>query len=328
MRFSSLGDVAMTVPVIKQLLIAYPSVKVVFVSSASYASLFTGMDRVHFVGADLKGRHAGVVGLWKLMQACRRKTHPHAVADLHSVLRTWVLLFFFKLFGLPTASIQKGRFEKWRLTRKRNKIKHQLPSTFERYQGVFEKLGYPFEVKPGQLVSRASLHTQKIQIGIAPFAKHKGKMLPLETTKKTIMLLQLEFNCSIALFGAPGEEASILRGWANELPNIVCYAGVGDLQSELETLSQLDIFISMDSANMHLASIVAVPVISIWGATHPYAGFLGWGQSTSTAVLSDLTCQPCSVFGNKTCYRGDWACLKSIQPHQIVERVRTYLCNA
>jgi ADP-heptose:LPS heptosyltransferase len=328
MRFSSMGDVAMTVPVIKQLLSAYPAVEIVFVSSASYASLFTNIERVHFIGADLKGRHAGIVGLWKLMQTCRRKTHLHAVADLHGVLRTWGLLFFFKLFGLPTASIRKGRFEKWRLTQRNNKIKKQLPSTFERYQGVFEKLGYLFEVKSGQLVKDALLQSQKIQIGVAPFAKHKGKMLPLETMKQTIMLLQQEFNCSIALFGAPGEEASILRGWANELPNVVCYAGVGDLQSELKTLSQLDLLISMDSANMHLASIGAVPVISIWGATHPYAGFLGWGQSTSNAVLLDLACQPCSVFGNKTCHRGDWACLQGIHPNQIVEKVRTYLCMA
>jgi ADP-heptose:LPS heptosyltransferase len=77
---------------------------------------------------------------------------------------------------------------------------------------------------------------------------------------------------------------------------------------------------------MHLASIVNTPVISIWGATHPFAGFLGWGQSTSQVVQTDLSCRPCSVFGNKPCFRGDYACLQQIQPAHIVQQVRSYLC--
>jgi ADP-heptose:LPS heptosyltransferase len=77
----------------------------------------------------------------------------------------------------------------------------------------------------------------------------------------------------------------------------------------------------MDSGNMHLASLYGVPVVSIWGATHPFAGFYGFGQDHSNAVQADLYCRPCSVFGNKPCYRGDWACMHMIEPRQVIDKV-------
>ena len=83
----------------------------------------------------------------------------------------------------------------------------------------------------------------------------------------------------------------------------------------------MDTLISMDSANMHLASLFGVPVISVWGATHPFAGFYGWAQPADNAVQIDLYCRPCSVFGNKPCYRGDHACMQQLPEEKIMEKV-------
>ena len=85
-----------------------------------------------------------------------------------------------------------------------------------------------------------------------------------------------------------------------------------------------DIF-CMDSSNMHIASMVGIPVVSIWGATHPYAGFMGWKQNESNAIQVDLPCRPCSIFGNKPCFRNDYACLQSITPKMIVEHIEEVL---
>ena len=93
----------------------------------------------------------------------------------------------------------------------------------------------------------------------------------------------------------------------------------------LVLMSHLDVMISMDSANMHFASLVNTPVVSIWGATHPYAGFMGWGQKPHNAVQIDLACRPCSIFGNKPCLRGDLACLRTISPEMVYERVKRVL---
>lgn len=315
----------MTIPVVKQVLLASPSLQILFISCSSYAPLFVGIDRLQFVGADLKGRHKGLVGMWRLMKDCKAMSSIYAVADLHSVLRTWCLGLFFRLAGTQVACISKGRFQKWQLTRRWNKIKKPLISTFERYQRVFHELNIPVLLKTANNLSTIE-NKNNVRIGIAPFAKHQGKMLPLSTMKQTAQLIQQQLDCTIFLFGAPGYEAGVLNEWASEIPQVINCAGVGSFQEELDTLSTLDLFISMDSANMHLASLYSVPVISIWGATHPFAGFLGWGQSINQTIKTDLPCQPCSVFGNKTCYRGDWACLNAIQPQQILERVRAYLC--
>ena len=94
-----------------------------------------------------------------------------------------------------------------------------------------------------------------------------------------------------------------------------------DFEKELDLISGLDLMLSMDSANMHLASLFGVPVVSIWGATHPYAGFYGWGQKPSNAVQVELYCRPCSVFGNKPGYRGDLLCLTSISPVTVYEKI-------
>ena len=90
-------------------------------------------------------------------------------------------------------------------------------------------------------------------------------------------------------------------------------------------MSHLDVMVSMDSANMHLASICGTRVVSVWGATHPFAGFMGWNQSTADAVQADMPCRPCSIYGNRPCLRGDYACLTSIQPEAIVQKVERAL---
>ena len=81
------------------------------------------------------------------------------------------------------------------------------------------------------------------------------------------------------------------------------------MEAELALMSHLDVMVSMDSGNMHLASLINTPVVTIWGATHPLAGFMGWNQSEENAVQVDLPCRPCSVYGNKPCSRKDYACL-------------------
>ena len=86
-------------------------------------------------------------------------------------------------------------------------------------------------------------------------------------------------------------------------------------------MSHLDVMVSMDSGNMHLASLTATPVVSIWGATHPFAGFMGWRQNPDNAIGLNLPCRPCSVYGNKPCLRGDYACLKNISPEMVLEKV-------
>ncbi|MCU7551118.1 glycosyltransferase family 9 protein [Chitinophagaceae bacterium LB-8] len=351
-RFSALGDVAMTVPVVKSLLQQYPDLHITYVSNAFVAPLFAGIERLHFHAADLKGRHKGVKGLFNLYRELSRTYNFDAIADLHNVLRTKILRLFFGISFKPVAVIDKGRKEKKELTRKENKILKPLKSTIQRYADVFAGLNLPVQLNqespyrvqphlidpdsndssnqsqqltPEHQSSLALNPHRSFLIGVAPFAQHAEKMYPHEKMKEVLRLLLQHQNVKVLLFGGGKSEVVLLKEWEREMPGIESVAGKMSFKEELKLIAQLDVMVSMDSANMHLASLSGVPVVSIWGATHPFAGFYGWGQSPNDAVQVDLYCRPCSVFGNKPCFREDLACMHSISPvvvyNKIIEKV-------
>lgn len=338
-RFSALGDVAMTVPVLRIFLEQHPDRHICVVSNQDYAPLFEQIDRLTFIGADLKKRHRGIGGIFRLFSALRSAGPYAAVADLHHVLRSRLLGFLFACVGTPVVRLNKGRKEKRALTRRDHKNLLPLPTAFERMASVFEELQLPvvlpvtsfensehFAIREtaamrGVVGLRKQGADGRCRIGIAPFARHPEKTYPVELLKEVVARLHRRQHISLIFFGGPGVEAQTLAAWENEFKGTRSMAGRHSLQEELKQLKELDMMVSMDSANMHLASLFNVPVLSIWGATHPYAGFMGWRQSSAWAVQLDLHCRPCSVFGNKKCYRGDHACMRQLSPSLIVERL-------
>lgn len=323
-RFSAMGDVAMTIPVMKQVLDTYPDLTIVFVTNKNWGALCQGIPRLIFVPADLKGEHKGVNGLFRLFRAVRAQ-YPgiRAMADLHQVLRSQIIRSFFGLTAVKVAVIDKGRSGKKALTRKDDKILHSLTSTLDRYRAVFAKLGYPVAADtPGTLPRKPAA---KQQIGIAPFATYREKTYPIEKMEVVIRQLRERTEADILLFGGGKEETAKLEALAKRVNGLQVVAGKYSLEEELRIISGLQLMVSMDSANMHLASLYGVPVISVWGATHPYAGFMGFGQREENAVQLDLYCRPCSVFGSKPCFRGDHACMEELAPEHIVGAVMRLL---
>jgi len=336
-----MGDVAMAVPVIRHLLNQHPELTVIFVSEKKFQPLFAGIEHLVFFGADIRGKYGGVVGLFRLYRQLVKGKKIEAIADLHNVIRTKVLRLFFNLSGYKIAQIDKGRADKKALTRRYNKRFVQLPTTFQRYADVFSKLGYPIRLPGAAQTEQAGIkepitlnaskavlellyNKQMINIGLAPFAKHKEKMYPTEEMEKVVEALTKKGH-RLFLFGGGIEEIKKLEQWEKLYPGAVNVAGKLLFEEELMLISRLHLMISMDSANMHLASLYGVPVVSIWGATHPFAGFYGYRQELSNIIQADLSCRPCSVFGNKECYRGDWACMKLISPQQIIKKVEEIL---
>ncbi|HOV71610.1 MAG TPA: glycosyltransferase family 9 protein [Dysgonamonadaceae bacterium] len=331
-RLSAFGDVAMLVPPLYSVAKAYPNDTFYVLTNKIYVLLFDlGLSNIYPIGVDLAD-YKGIKGLFRLGNFLRK--YPiDKVADVHDVLRSKFLRAYFSLLGKKTRHIDKGRKEK------RAVVSHKAPlqplkHTIDRYRDVFEAIGYPAEMTFSHYFSNKSsvvslpenifFDPSKKNIGIAPFAKHKAKMYPLEKMEEVIKTLCTHPDVIIYLFGSQ-KEAEIMKKWQETYPHVVSVAGKLDLVQELFLMSQLRVMLSMDSANMHLASLVGVPVISIWGGTHPYLGFYGFKQSVDDAVQIDLDCRPCSVFGNKPCLRGDYACLNSIDPEIIVRRLQKYL---
>ena len=329
-RFSALGDVAMTIPVVYSLAKQNPETEFVFLSKPALRKLFfNAPTNFKFEEIDFKNRHKGIRGLWKLFRELRKQDYDQ-IADLHSVLRSHILTFFFRFTGTQIVSIDKQRQAKRDLIAAKPEDKQQLPTSFNRYEKVFRELGFVvnseftsiFETK-GDIAKLRDVISEKSEkwIGIAPFAKHTGKIYPIDKMEKVVALLSEE-NVKIYLFGGGNEEKAILGKWESTYPNVISTVGRIDMEKELILMSHLDGMVTMDSGNMHLASLVGCHVISVWGATHTLAGFYGWNQNPADAVQIDLDCRPCSIYGNKPCNRGDYACLNNITPETLAELIK------
>jgi len=319
----------MTVPVLRAFTELYPDVKLTVLTREFFKPLFRDLENVSVFHADVKGKHKGVFGLWKLSKELK-KLDIDAVADLHNVLRSNILKFF--LFGIKCVQIDKGRTEKKALTT--GVIFKQLKTTQQRYADVFEKFGFKLELSSPSFPEQSKLNNKTLTIvgsdtlkwiGIAPFAAFESKMYPLDLIKEVISTLSKTYK--ILLFGGGQQEVEILNNFQKSFDNVINLAGKLSLSEELDVISNLDIMLSMDSANAHLAAMLGKKVITIWGVTHPFSGFAPLNQQEDYALLTDRTKYPkipTSIYGNK--YPENYKeASRSISSKTIVDKIESII---
>ncbi len=328
-RFSALGDVALALPVVYDACRANPDVRFVLASRPWITGLAQQKpDNLTVVAVDLKNKYRGLRGMARLAAEMRREYGVDAHADLHSVMRTWAIGAALRMRGVTVRRIDKGRREKRALINHR--LRQPLKHTTERYRDVFARLGleaprtfttlFPDALPPCVIAGDKKPGERWIAVG--PFSAHRGKVYPLEQMREVVNQIASDNDTRVFLMGGGAEEKAILHQWADDSGNITSVADIDHtFADELALLARCDAMVSMDSANMHLASLVKLPVVSIWGATHPHCGFMGYGQSDDNAIQLDLPCRPCSVFGEKECQHNGYRCLTGITPQQILAKV-------
>ncbi|AWM13681.1 ADP-heptose--LPS heptosyltransferase RfaF [Flavobacterium sediminis] len=334
-RLSAMGDVAMTVPVLRAFSLQYPEVKITVVSRPFFAPFFDGISNVTFFGVDVKGRHKGFVGLLRLFfDLCQLKID--AVADLHNVLRSKVVRTLFALSGKKVAATDKGRADKKALTRVENKVFAPVQSMVERHVDTFERLGFSISLEHPIFPDKAKLSTEILAvtgekkqnwIGIAPFAQYETKVYPQDLMQQVVDALAKDQKNTIFLFGGGEAEIQKLNQLQNQYKNGVVVAGKLKFKQELDLISNMDVMLSMDSGNAHIAAMFGVKVITLWGATHPYAGFKPFNQPDDFCITADRTqypLLPTSVYGNKK-VEGYEDAMRSIQPDTVVEKIKKEL---
>jgi ADP-heptose:LPS heptosyltransferase len=330
-----MGDVAMAVPILRAFVKQYPEVKITMVSKPFFKPFFEGIPNVDFFAVDVTGRHKGFPGLLQLFSDLK-KLGIDAVADLHNVLRSKIIRRIFAMNGKKTAHTDKARGEKKALTREENKIFKPLKSVFERHAEVFEILGFPIDLNhpefpEKQKMDEAVVHLvgEKAQkwIGVAPFAQHEDKVYPKDLMQTVISQLAEKTDYRIFLFGGGTAETELLLEFAGHHKNIIVAAGKLDFRQELQLISNLDLMLSMDSGNSHIAAIYGIPVVTLWGATHPFAGFSPFHQPFENALVSDREQYPklpTSVYGNKK-VEGYEDAMRTILPETVIEKVSASL---
>ena len=333
LRFSSMGDVVMTIPILRCLEKKYPNEKFIFVTRKKFSPFFGEFKNITFFEADFKKRHKGVFGLLRLFRDLR-KTNPTKIADLHSVLRTRLLKTLFQLSFYKVVSVDKKRSERKALTRKKNKIFKPLISVHFNYQEVFNKLGFDIDLSKDHSFppsKNLNLNTEKIEltnrglVGIAPFARYSTKMYPLDLMQKVVGFLDQKY--SVFLFGFGKFEMDIIEKWSKAFKNVYSSSSLGGFENEIALISNLDLMISMDSANGHIASIYNVPVITIWGLTHPYTGFSTFNSSPENQICVDrekYPMVPSSIYGNKE-IDGYEDAMRSISYNEVLTRAEAII---
>ena len=330
-RLSAMGDVAMTIPVVYSAAKANPGDSFTVLTHTFLIPLFVNPPaNVKILGIDTKGAEKRLGGFLRFSFGLAAQKYDMAL-DLHHVIRSRILDFIFRLKGTRVFMINKKRKERKQLTKKPPKTIFPLPAMTTCYADVFRRAGFRFEETFTSLFAgcrhdsftwTSLLGKEKgRRIGIAPFAKHTGKIYPVDEMEKVVASLSTQPDTTLFFFGGGGYEETILRQWESQYPNTHNVAGCYSLVHELALISRLDVLLCMDSANMHFASLVGTKVVSIWGATHPYAGFYGYRQHPQYAVQVELPCRPCAIYGHKPCHRNDYACLKQITPEQIIDKI-------
>jgi ADP-heptose:LPS heptosyltransferase len=330
-----MGDVAMTVPVLRAFSMQYPNVKITVVSRPFFKPFFDDIENITFFAIDLKVRHKGFLGLLRLFSDLR-KLNIDAVADLHNVLRSKVVRTLFALSGKKIAATNKGRKDKKALTKLAIKTISPTKTMFARHCETFEKLGFQINLNNPTFPEKAILSDEIINItgkkdenwiGMAPFAQYESKVYPIDLMQQVIDELAKIASNKIFLFGGGNKEIEILKTFSGTKNNVIVVAGKLNLEQESQLISNLNVMLSMDSGNAHIAAMLGVKVVTLWGATHPYAGFQPFHQPDDFCLTSDrkqYPFLPTSVYGNKK-VAGYENAMRSISVESVVGKINFVL---
>lgn len=324
LRFSALGDVAMTVPAVYSLARQYPELDIYMATTPFFARLFINPPaNVTVLPFDVKKEYRGVLGTFKLMRRLAA-IKPDMVADLHNVGRSWAIDFWMRLHGVKVHMVDKMRSGRDKVLK--GKIAQR--NFVDRYADVFASLGYPIKLDFKTLFPEGKpaipLTVNHPAVGLAPFARYYNKTYPLDKMKRVADALT-EQGVNVYLFGARGSEAEQLGAWTPFNKRIHSLAGRFSLEEELAIMANMDVMVSMDSANQHMGSLAGVPVVSLWGSTTPACGFMGYGQSAYNALVAGIECQPCSIAGKPECPLGHLDCFGALSPEMIVSKIMSII---
>jgi len=330
-RTSAMGDVALTTPVLRGMRKQYPDIELVFLTRPAFKPFFSYIGGLQLFFPDLNKRHKGFLGLVRLFRDISKNGRFDYIIDLHDVLRSKILLLFFRLSGVPVSVIDKGRNEKKSVINGKNNIR--LKHTVERYCDTFAKAGFPVKPSDGPWIIPSADALMKagtmigvrgeLNIGVAPYAKHKLKMWPEENMVRLLQLISEKHKAKYWLFGG-NEDFERIISFQTKISGSLSIVGKLNLEEELALMSKLDLMIAMDSANMHMAALTGTKVISIWGGTDPLSGFSAWMQPDNFSIripVKELTCRPCTIYGKGECKRGDFACMNWLTPEIVFKKI-------
>ncbi len=324
-RFGSLGDVLLTSAPLVNLRISFPEHEIDFLTKTKFAPIVRLFGTVNNVITIPE--HAG---LMEVRRTVGRLGSYELVIDLHGNLRSLVA-------RLSTKSCQhliypKRRRYRMKLTRRRKKIPEQFPHTIDLYNDAVRRAGGRiFMHRPLLKLSRNDELSELLLrldgddpvVVVAPGAAHPTKQWRVELFAEVAALAHRKRDAVIVWAGLESD-----RTWP-EFRSIFAPDKLIELidlpvEQLAHVIAEADVTISNDSGIAHLSSAVGTPVVALFGPTHPALGFAPRGLK-DTVVEVDEPCRPCSLHGQKSCYRDQRYCLDRITPEMVTRQVARIL---
>ena len=313
----------MTVPVVSVLKSTHSEIKITLLTTKFFSTLYNQIPGIDFLYFEPK--HKTLRGLFNLSRKIN-KINPDFIIDLHDVLRTKILrLFLINKFS-NTVVVNKGRKEKKLLIRG---IKSEpIKSMHRRYAETFEALNIKINIDDFSYYKKIKITNHNYAfssddklIGIAPFARHQCKEYSMNNIINFIN--SLDKSWQILIFGATGNEEQKIIKLCDNNSNRHVISSNYNLEQQMAIMSNLDVMISMDSANGHIASLFGTDVITIWGATHPNSGYGPLNQPKENSIVPDLNKfpdLPVTIYGSN-CPSNYVEAINTIKCERILERL-------
>lgn len=315
-RFSSIGDIVLTSPIIRSLATAHPEAEIHFLTKPSFSPLVEhhpNVSKVHVLPDN-----------WAdLIRILKEQKFDH-VLDLHNNLRTRRLALSLRV---PVSRFPKMNWQKYWMVRRNRIPASPLPHIVERYGKVLSAVGAKLDdhgldiFYPAELNQWAMTMLQEMES--TPLAVVLGATY---RTKRWITSYFLEtlnqLNRPVVLLG--GRDAIAERDELMEDLTVPVFDAVNrfSLLEATALLDQCEEVLTHDTGFMHIAAALGKRIYSIWGNTVPAFGMTPYKTESVIFENNDLDCRPCSKIGFDECPKGHFRCMMEIRPEEVVSRIQ------
>ncbi len=324
LRFSSIGDIVLTLPTIRALRAQYPEAQITFVTKAPFASLFEAVEEIDSVIPLSKEKGA----LKKIIEHCQKEQYDLLV-DLHSNQRTLLL----KLLGRAKKCItyKKPRLSKLLLVWFKKKPDPLIP-IWKRYLQTVKPL-LTKETRPNFSLTLSKNATQKATEIIAPLEKNiitiasgsswATKEWPIEKYHQLGKLLATLKNVSIITIGGE-KDKTVQTALQKSIPSLVPLCGELSIVESAAIVAQSTMLLTVDTGMMHIGAGYNTPICALFGSTVKDFGFFPASQNC-TIFEKELSCRPCSHTGKVVCPKKHFRCMNEINSETIFNTIKATL---
>jgi len=284
--------------------------KVDFLTFKPFDELYRYDYRINKILALEKTQLKSIKQIYKFATELKKENYDY-ILDLHSNLRSFLISRF--------SRIKTVRYKKEGIKRRLGILNPQF-NVVKAYLETLKKFDIknldryrPRLILKDEEIKEVKPLVPKEFVVIGTGARYKNKIYPFYPQ---VAQLLLQKNLNVVLIGSKEDKETYKDTYP---PQVIDLRGKLSLRQSLAVISLAKLTISNDSAIAHMSRAVGVPVLVVYGATHPYLGFAPL-EEEGAYIFKGLNCQPCDLHGKGECKRGDRACLTLITPNEIVEK--------